>query len=121
MEVVIGKYSPHYGIVASNAPIFNKRYRSSFEIVALILEVACEGASRFTLANRLHTNYLQIQRYLDYLIKMRFIDVESNGKRILYKTSKKGVEFLSLYRTLVKMFPGAVEAKAPLSIVVKSE
>jgi len=79
-----------------------KRYRSSFEIIASILDIAVEGVSRFVIANRLNTNYRQLQRYLSYLVRMGFIDVEANGKRILYKTSAKGLKFLRLYHALLE-------------------
>lgn len=83
--------------------VFGKRYRSSFEFIAAILEVAVEGVSRFIIANRLSTNYMQLRRYLSYLVRTGFIDVEANGKQILYKTSGKGLEFLRLYHALLEM------------------
>jgi predicted transcriptional regulator len=120
MEIVLERYSQIFRASVSNAPIFDKRYRSSFEIIALILEAACEGASRFAIANRLNTNYFQLRRYLDYLIRIGFIDVEPNGRQILYKTSKKGLEFLRLYNALLKMLLGAGEAQMPAEIAYQS-
>jgi predicted transcriptional regulator len=120
METVLERYSPIYKVGVSDALIFGKRYRSSFEIIALILEAACEGASRFAIANRLNTNYFQLRRYLNYLIRMGFIDAEPNGKQILYKTSEKGLEFLKLYDALLKMLLGAGEIQTHAKIVYQS-
>lgn len=121
MKIVLEKYSPLiYKVGTSNVPIFDKRYRSSFEIIALILEAACEGVSRFAIANHLSTNYFQLRRYLNYLINMGFIDVESNGKQILYKTSKKGLEFLRLYNALLKMLLDAGEIQIHAKVVYQS-
>jgi hypothetical protein len=51
METILNKKYPLiYREVTFNTPVFDKRYRSSFEIVALILETANEGANRFTIA-----------------------------------------------------------------------
>ena len=117
METVLDKkYSLIYRAFTFNAPIFDKRYRSSFEIVALILKTADGGASRFTIAKRLKTNYILLYRYLNYLIRIGFIDVVSNGKQILYKTSDKGFEFLRMYYNLLKMLYSTAEI-APFKIV----
>lgn len=83
---------------------FGKKYRSFFETIALILEVASTGASRFAIAHRLNTNYSHLRKYLDFLIKTGFIDVEVNEGQISYKTCEKGFEFLRLYHVLLRMF-----------------
>jgi predicted transcriptional regulator len=120
MEIVLEKYSPIYRVGVSNAPILDKRYRSSFEIIALILEAACEGASRFVIMNRLNTNYFQLRRYLNYLISIGFINVEPNGKQILYKTSKKGLEFLTIYDALLRMLLDTSETQTHAKIVCQN-
>ncbi|MEM3789071.1 MAG: winged helix-turn-helix domain-containing protein [Candidatus Bathyarchaeia archaeon] len=96
---------------------FGKKYRSSFEIIASILEVAVERVSRFVIANRLSTNYMQLRRYLSYLVRMGFIDAEAHGKQILYKTSEKGVEFLRLYHTLLAMLFEDAETRVHAGVV----
>ena len=110
METVLNKnYSLIYRAAAFNTPIFDKRYRSSFEIVALILETANEEANLFTIAKRLKTNYIQLSRYLNYLTRIGLIDVVCNGKQILYKTSEKGFEFLRSYYNLLKILYSTIE------------
>ena len=104
MEIVLDeKYSFIYRASTYRAPIFGKKYRSSFEIVALILQTANRGASQFTIANRLKTNYILLQKYLNYLRSIGFVDVIHNGNQVFYKTSEKGFEFLRLYHDLLKM------------------
>jgi len=110
METVLNKkYSLIYRAVTFNTPIFDKRYRSSFEIVALILETANERANLFTIAKRLKTSYIQLRRYLNYLTRIGLIDVVCSGKQILYKTSEKGFEFLRLYYNLLKILYSTIE------------
>jgi predicted transcriptional regulator len=93
------------GIGLSDASTnFGKKYRSSFETIAFILEAASTGASRFAIAHRLNTNYSHLRKYLDFLIKMGFINVEINEGQISYKTCEKGFEFLRLYHVLLRMF-----------------
>ncbi len=117
MEIVLERYPPIYKI-GVDVPVLGKRYRSSFEIIALILEAACEGVSRFAIARHMNTNYFQLRRYLAYLVKIGFIDVESYGKKFLYKTSKRGLEFLRLYYAILKMLSSVDEA--PVKIVCRS-
>lgn len=83
---------------------FNKKYRDSFEITALVLEAASDGTSLFAIARHVNTNYTHLRRYTDFLVKTGFINVKVDGGRILYKTSEKGFEFLRLYHTLLSMF-----------------
>ncbi|MEM3769920.1 MAG: winged helix-turn-helix domain-containing protein [Candidatus Bathyarchaeia archaeon] len=118
MGIILEKDSPICRI--GNETTFGKRYRSSFETIALILEAACRGASRFTIAKRLSTNYAQLSRYLTYLVKLGFINTEVSEKRFLYKTSKKGLEFLRLYHVILKMLLDAGETRIPAEIVCKS-
>jgi len=94
-----------------NVSIFDKKYRSSLEIIASILKVASNGASRFAIASRLNTNYILLHRYLNYLTKIGFIITEVGEKQILYKTCEKGLEFLRLYYTLLKMLSGTAETQ----------
>jgi predicted transcriptional regulator len=118
METILNKkYSAAYGVPTFNATIFDKRYRSSFEIVALILKTADKGVSRFAMAKRLKTNYSLLHKYLNYLIRIGFIDIEFSGKQILYKTTKKGFEFLRIYHNLLKILSNTVEANMPINIV----
>ncbi|MEM2336199.1 MAG: winged helix-turn-helix domain-containing protein [Candidatus Bathyarchaeia archaeon] len=98
MEVVLERFP-----LINKECTFSKRYRSSFEIIGAILEVAVEGVTRFVIASRLNTNYVQLRKYLNYLVRAGFIDVEVGGKKILYKTSEKGLEFLKLYNALLEM------------------
>ncbi|MEM3565595.1 MAG: winged helix-turn-helix domain-containing protein [Candidatus Bathyarchaeia archaeon] len=112
MGVVLEKFP-----LISKERVFGKRYRSSFEIIASILEIAVKGVSRFVIANRLNTNYAQLRRYLSYLVRMGFIDAEADGRKILYKTSGKGLEFLRLYYALLEMFLEDAEAEAYTSVI----
>ncbi|MEM1563653.1 MAG: winged helix-turn-helix domain-containing protein [Candidatus Bathyarchaeia archaeon] len=117
MEIVLGKKcSQICETFTSKTLIFGKRYRSSFEIIALILEAACDGASRFAVANHLKTNYILLHKYLDYLVRIGFVDVEHNGRQILYRTSKKGFEFLKLYHSLLKMLLDVTEEKMIVNV-----
>ncbi len=102
-----------YGI-----PNFGKKYRGSFETIALILEFASNEVSRFSIARHLNTNYFHLDRYLSFLIKTGFIEIKFCGKRILYKTSEKGFEFLRLYRILLGMI--AFPSQESMSGVSKS-
>lgn len=118
METILNKkYSVAYKAPAFNVTIFDKRYRSSFEIVALILKIAEKGASQFAMANRLKTNYSLLHKYLNYLVRIGFIDIEFSEKRILYKTTEKGFEFLRLYHNLLKILSNTVEANMSANIV----
>ncbi|MBS7637222.1 hypothetical protein KEJ37_07860 [Candidatus Bathyarchaeota archaeon] len=119
MRVASEKFSLIRGLEDFDVGVFGKRYRSFFEIVAAILEVAADRVNLFTIARHLNTNYMHLKRYLSYLVKNGFIEVDAYGKQILYKTSKKGLEFLRLYNALLEMFLEGAKTQAHANVVYR--
>jgi len=82
----------------------NKKYRSYFEILASILDVARNSSGdRYFLMKRSGVNYTQLKKYLDALTRIGFIEVEMRGRRIQYCATEKGIAFLRQYYILLGM------------------
>lgn len=67
--------------------------RSKQEIIAKILEVCLEKASKTKIVYQANLNFRTINPYLDILRKNNLIEV-SIGEQKLYKTTQKGADLL---------------------------
>ncbi len=84
-----------------------KRYRSSFEIFAMMIQAVKEnngnGAPKFSIMRETSINSAQLKRYLRHLSQMGFVELGNNGDRVVYKATERGLDFLRQYTVLQKM------------------
>jgi predicted transcriptional regulator len=81
-----------------------KKYRSHFEITALVLEAARDdSATGFSIMTHASINCAQLKKYLQFLTEIGFINVGIKEGRVLYRASEKGLEFLKQYYILLEM------------------
>jgi predicted transcriptional regulator len=69
--------------------------RSSFEIIAEILETAKHGAKKTRIMYSCGLSYRFVQKYLDMLLETGLLALGS-----CYKTTEKGMGFLHKYQKL---------------------
>lgn len=82
----------------------DRKYRDCFEILALILEATKDDyATRFSIAKCTKTNYAQLNKYLQFLVKTRFIETHAVDGCVFYKASVKGIDFLKHYNALLDL------------------
>jgi predicted transcriptional regulator len=85
----------------------SKKYRSHFEIMASILDVARNNSGdKYFLMKHSDVNYAQLKKYLGSLTRIGFIEVEMRGRRIQYNATEKGLAFLRQYYVLLGMLAG---------------
>ncbi|MEM4703483.1 MAG: winged helix-turn-helix domain-containing protein [Candidatus Bathyarchaeia archaeon] len=85
-----------------------RKYRSHFEIIALMLENVKEGEkSRFTIMKRANINSKQLGKYLRILLDMGFVNMVLHKGQLCYQTSEKGIEFLNHYYALLDLLSNA--------------
>ncbi len=83
---------------------FGKKYRSHFEIIALILEAAKDdGEGRFAIMRHASVNCTQLERFLGSLVEMGFIEMYPTEGKMLCKATQKGLAFLREYYVLLGM------------------
>ncbi len=82
----------------------HKKYRSHFEIMALILEATKDdGEARFSIMTHASINFKQLKEFLNCLIEMGFIDMDMKEGRVLYRANERGLSFLRQYHVLLEM------------------
>ncbi len=69
--------------------------RSSFEIIAEILEISKNGAKKTRIMYTCGLSYRFIQKYLDLLLETGLLRIGNS-----YHTTDKGIGFLRKYQTL---------------------
>ena len=91
----------------STFPNLHKKYRSHFEILALVLEAINDnGASASFIMRYAGMNYKQLKKYLGSLTEIGFVDANSIDGQISYRVNEKGLAFLRQYYVLLGMLLG---------------
>lgn len=93
----------------STSKLMNLRmkYRSSFEVIASILEtIRGDGAGQYAIITRAGITHLQFKKYLESLTEIGFIETCIENGRIEYKANERGLNFLDQYYLLLEMLSG---------------
>jgi predicted transcriptional regulator len=84
------------------------KYRSSFEVIASILETTREyGTGQYAIITRSGITYSQFKKYSSSLTELGFIETVAESGRALYRISEKGLRFLNQYQVLLEMLSTA--------------
>jgi predicted transcriptional regulator len=67
--------------------------RSKQEIIAQILEVCLESASKTRIVYQVNLNFRTVNPYLEILMKNNLIEI-GKGEQTLYSTTQKGTDLL---------------------------
>jgi predicted transcriptional regulator len=112
-------HRPHEKYNLCNLPL-NKKYRSHFEIIALVIEaVKDDFASRFSIMMHANLNCSQLKKYLQPLIEIGFIETNVRNGRVIYKASEKGLDFLGKYYALLRTLLSVSEEYNSAKIIYK--
>jgi len=101
--------------------VLNKKYRSGFEIMALILEAVKDNAkAQYSIMKNVGINYKLLEKYLESLVEMDFVEKSVEEGRVLYRDSAKGLAFLRQYYVLLGMLLNASSRNRQNSTVRKA-
>ncbi|MEM2514646.1 MAG: winged helix-turn-helix domain-containing protein [Nitrososphaerota archaeon] len=74
--------------------------RGRIEIVAEILEATRKGTQKTQIMYQAGLSFSQLTYYIDILLKSGLIQKFEKERRVLYKITSKGVQFLKCYKEL---------------------
>lgn len=75
--------------------------RSSPDIIATILEAANGGIGKTRLLTQANLTSSQFKKYIDLLAEKGLLDeFDTEGKRLSYRTTGKGLKYLALYNSI---------------------
>ena len=99
-----------------------KKYRSHFEIIALMVEAVKDGGqARFSIMKHASINCGQLNRFLNSLIEMGFIWEDVKDGRVMYRASERGLNFLRQYYVLLSMLMAAENGNRRPNIVYEPQ
>lgn len=73
--------------------------RSRDEIIAQILRICSDGASKTRLVYQANLNFKTVNPYIELLVKNDMIEIKE-GKNKVYKTTNKGKELLENFEEI---------------------
>ncbi|MCS7114163.1 MAG: winged helix-turn-helix domain-containing protein [Nitrososphaerota archaeon] len=93
----------------SNVP---QKRRDKLYIIAEILEIAKDKALKTQIMYRANLSFTQLNDYLNFMLKTKFLErFVENGKEF-YKPTKKGLNFLQRYRELTDLLSSEDEGNS---------
>ena len=78
-------------------------YRSSTEIISMILDAANGGATKTKIMYKAMLSYNQLKEYLSVLIKNNLIEYRDANKT--FKTTEKGLNLLKIHNEMIELLP----------------
>ena len=117
-------YSPMLSQKYATSKFCNLRmkYRSSFEIIASILETVKHGdAGQYAIITQTGISHLQFKKYLESLAEIGFIETIQEKDRVFYRTSMKGRDYLDQYYVLLEMLSNTQGPSDTTSIPIMLE
>lgn len=73
---------------------FRRRERDRIGIIAQVLEMARDGALKSNIMWKAGLSYFMLNGYLKLMTDAELLDMESMDKKVLFKTTDKGLKFL---------------------------
>jgi predicted transcriptional regulator len=78
-------------------------YRSSTEIISMILDAANGGATKTKIMYKAMLSYNQLKEYLSLLIENNLIEYRDGNKT--FKTTEKGINLLNIHNEMTELLP----------------
>ena len=78
-------------------------YRSSTEIISMILDAANGGVTKTKIMYKAMLSYNQLKEYLSVLIKNNLIEYRDANKT--FKTTEKGLNLLNIHNEMIELLP----------------
>ena len=82
------------------------KYRSSTEIISVILEAANGGATKTRIMYKAFLSYAQLKEYLSILIENNVIEYLEGSQS--YKTTEKGFKFLKMHNEIGELLQNPI-------------
>lgn len=75
--------------------------RGRLEIIHNILSLCLKPAQKTYIMYQANLSYKQLQKYLEYLVKAKLLEVTKTHQEDLYITADKGKNFIEEYKKLL--------------------
>ena len=83
-----------------------RKRRDRLFIIAEILDIAKDGALKTQIMYKANLSFTQLNTYIKLLRELRLLEIVEVNKKDVYKTTKKGVEYMESYRAVIEILNG---------------
>ena len=80
-----------------------RKRRDRLYIMAEILKMAKDGSLKTRLMYGANLSFAQLNDYLSFLISTKLLKTVPKGSKLVYKTTSKGLEFLTNYEKIISL------------------
>lgn len=74
-----------------------RKRRDRLHIMAEVLLVTRDGALKTQIMYKANLSFAQLKEYLSLLLELGLLATRKRGQKTIYKTTRKGVEYLKSY------------------------
>ena len=83
------------------------KYRTSTEIVAMMLDAANGGTTKTKIMYKAYLSYNQLKEYLSILIENKLLEYIDRTQT--FKTTEKGLFFLKMHNAIEELLPSRMK------------
>lgn len=81
-----------------------RKRRDRLYIIAEMLRIAKEGSLKTQLMYGANLSFAQLNEYLSFLISTGLLKIVEKDGKLAYKSTSKGLEFLTNYEKIISLF-----------------
>lgn len=79
-----------------------RKRRDRLYIIAEMLDIAKEGALKTQIMYKGNLSFSQLNIYLKLLLDTNLLETMRKGRKTIYKTTEKGVEYMQSYKAVLE-------------------
>jgi predicted transcriptional regulator len=78
-----------------------RKRRDRLYIIAEILDIAKDGALKTQIMYKANLSFAQLNTYLNLLLETNLLEKTKQGRKNIYKTTQKGIEYMQSYKEVI--------------------
>ena len=90
-----------------------RKRRDRLYIIAEILDIARDGALKTQIMYKANLSFSQLNTYLKLLLETQLLEILKRNRKTIYKTTKRGVEYMQSYKEVIETLSGNSNNNCP--------
>jgi len=90
-----------------------RKRRDRLYIIAEILDIAKDGALKTQIMYKANLSFSQLNTYIKLLLETQLLEILKRNRKTIYKTTKRGVEYMQSYREVIETLSGNSNNNCP--------
>jgi len=90
-----------------------RKRRDRLYIMAEILDIARDGALKTQIMYKANLSFSQLNTYLKLLLETQLLEILKRNRKTIYKTTKRGVEYMQSYKEVIETLSGNSNNNCP--------